>query len=185
MGEAEKLVKTLFVLARNVQPCIIFIDEIDSILSERKESDNEVSRRLKTEFLLQFDGVSWLSFFLLRLRQMKKFQVGSGAGDRILVMGATNRPFDLDEAVLRRFPKRIFVGLPDVESRAGLLQQLLSNHESSLSSLELRQVASRTENYSFSDLTQLAKDAAFGPIRGDVISVDVFDGTVDKIVFSR
>eukprot|EP00063_Salmo_salar_P053870 XP_014028705.1 PREDICTED: spastin-like isoform X5 [Salmo salar] len=83
MGEGEKLVRTLFAVARELQPSIIFIDEIDSLLCERREGEHDASRRLKTEFLIEFDGVQ------------------SGGDERVLVMGATNRPQELDEAVLR------------------------------------------------------------------------------------
>lgn len=85
--------------------------------------------------------------------------------DRILVMGATNRPSDLDTAALRRFPKRIYVGVPDFETRAQLICKLLQSQPNSLTSEQIRQLAMRTEGYSGSDLNSLATEAAYGPIR--------------------
>lgn len=126
VGDSEKTIRGLFQIARNAQPSIIFIgkremytfeakqynfsDEIDSILCERSEKDAEVSRRMKTEFLVQFDGAT------------------SSADDRILVIGATNRPHELDDAVLRRFPKRIMLNLPDEEARKELITKTLKKH---------------------------------------------------------
>ncbi|XP_005155454.1 spastin isoform X1 [Danio rerio] len=147
VGEGEKLVRALFAVARELQPSIIFIDEIDSLLCERREGEHDASRRLKTEFLIEFDGVQ------------------SGGDERVLVMGATNRPQELDEAVLRRFAKRIYVALPTEETRLKLLKNLLSKHRNPLSQKELSQLARLTDGYSGSDLTSLAKDAALGPIR--------------------
>ncbi|KAG7462854.1 hypothetical protein MATL_G00189130 [Megalops atlanticus] len=147
VGEGEKLVRALFAVARELQPSIIFIDEIDSLLCERREGEHDSSRRLKTEFLIEFDGVQ------------------SGGDDRVLVMGATNRPQELDEAVLRRFPKRVYVTLPSEETRFSLLKNLLGKHGNPLNHQELVQLAKLTEGYSGSDLTSLAKDAALGPIR--------------------
>ncbi|KAG8583231.1 hypothetical protein GDO81_008329 [Engystomops pustulosus] len=131
VGEGEKLVRALFSVARELQPSIIFIDEVDSLLCERREGEHDASRRLKTEFLIEFDGVQ------------------SGGDDRVLVMGATNRPQELDEAVLRLL----------------LLQNLLSKQGNPLTQKELAQLARLTEGYSGSDITALAKDAALGPIR--------------------
>uniref|UniRef100_A0A4X2LXU6 microtubule-severing ATPase n=1 Tax=Vombatus ursinus TaxID=29139 RepID=A0A4X2LXU6_VOMUR len=131
VGEGEKLVRALFAVARELQPSIIFIDEVDSLLCERREGEHDASRRLKTEFLIEFDGVQ------------------SAGDDRVLVMGATNRPQELDEAVLRLL----------------LLKNLLSKQGSPLTQKELAQLARMTEGYSGSDLTALAKDAALGPIR--------------------
>ncbi|XP_035703758.1 spastin isoform X3 [Folsomia candida] len=148
VGEGEKLVRALFSVARELQPAIIFVDEVDSLLCERKESEHEASRRLKTEFLVEFDGLH------------------SQAEERILVMGATNRPQELDDAALRRFPKRIYVSLPDPKTRVQLLKRLLSTHGDPLSERELNELATLTDGYSGSDLTALAKDAALGPIRG-------------------
>ncbi|XP_061600584.1 spastin-like isoform X2 [Cololabis saira] len=147
VGEGEKLVRALFAVARELQPSIIFIDEVDSLLCERREGEHDASRRLKTEFLIEFDGVQ------------------SGGDDRVLVMGATNRPQELDEAVLRRFTKRIYVTLPDEKTRLTLLQNLLGKHGNPLSTNELSSLAKVAAGYSGSDLTSLAKDAALGPIR--------------------
>ncbi|XP_069688721.1 spastin isoform X4 [Periplaneta americana] len=147
VGEGEKLVRALFSVARELQPSIIFIDEVDSLLSERREGEHDASRRLKTEFLVEFDGLP------------------SNPDERILVMAATNRPQELDEAALRRFSKRIYVTLPDHATRVLLLRRLLSRHNNPLSQEELEKLATVTEGYSGSDLTGLAKDAALGPIR--------------------
>uniref|UniRef100_A0A2K5EVZ0 microtubule-severing ATPase n=1 Tax=Aotus nancymaae TaxID=37293 RepID=A0A2K5EVZ0_AOTNA len=131
VGEGEKLVRALFAVARELQPSIIFIDEVDSLLCERREGEHDASRRLKTEFLIEFDGVQ------------------SAGDDRVLVMGATNRPQELDEA-----------------TRLLLLKNLLCKQGSPLTQKELAQLARMTDGYSGSDLTALAKDAALGPIRG-------------------
>lgn len=147
VGEGEKLVRALFAVARELQPSVIFIDEVDSLLCERREGEHDASRRLKTEFLIEFDGVQ------------------SGGDDRVLVMGATNRPQELDEAVLRRFAKRVYVALPDGETRFTLLKNLLGKHGNPLSKNELSSLAKKSAGYSGSDLTSLAKDAALGPIR--------------------
>ncbi|XP_076312370.1 spastin isoform X4 [Tachypleus tridentatus] len=147
VGEGEKLVRALFAVARDLQPSIIFIDEVDSLLSERKENEHEASRRLKTEFFVEFDGLL------------------SDTEERILVMGATNRPQELDDAALRRFSKRVYISLPDMDTRITLLEALLNKQKNPLSKEDLKKLAKLTEGYSGSDMTALAKDAALGPIR--------------------
>ncbi|XP_034486903.1 spastin isoform X1 [Drosophila innubila] len=148
VGDGEKLVRALFAVARHMQPSIIFIDEVDSLLSERSSSEHEASRRLKTEFLVEFDGLP-----------------GNPDGDRIVVLAATNRPQELDEAALRRFTKRVYVTLPDVQTRELLLNRLLQKQGSPLDTEALQRLAKITDGYSGSDLTALAKDAALEPIR--------------------
>uniref|UniRef100_A0A674CI38 microtubule-severing ATPase n=1 Tax=Salmo trutta TaxID=8032 RepID=A0A674CI38_SALTR len=144
VGEGEKLVRALFAVARELQPAIIFIDEIDSLLCERREGEHDASRRLKTEFLIQFDGVQ------------------SDGAERVLVMGATNRPQELDEAVLR-FLDMIFLTnvmcLQTSQTRFKLLKNLLGKHGHPLNQKELAHLAKMTGGYSGSDLTSLAKDA--------------------------
>lgn len=159
VGDGEKLVRALFAVARDMQPSIIFIDEVDSLLSERSSNEHEASRRLKTEFLVEFDGLP-----------------GNPEGDRIVVLAATNRPQELDEAALRRFTKRVYVALPDLETRELLLRRLLQKQGSPLDTDALKRLAKLTEGYSGSDLTALAKDAALEPIRElDVEQVKCLD----------
>uniref|UniRef100_A0A3Q1ISL6 microtubule-severing ATPase n=2 Tax=Anabas testudineus TaxID=64144 RepID=A0A3Q1ISL6_ANATE len=146
VGEGEKLVRALFAVARELQPSVIFIDEVDSLLCERREGEHDASRRLKTEFLVEFDGVQ------------------SGGDDRVLVMGATNRPQELDEAVLRYVIKS-YMHNNNNTTRLTLLKNLLGKHGNPLSTNELTYLSKMTEGYSGSDLTSLAKDAALGPIR--------------------
>eukprot|EP00743_Colponemidia_sp_Colp-15_P008286 GILK01008995.1.p1 GENE.GILK01008995.1~~GILK01008995.1.p1 ORF type:complete len:498 (-),score=72.46 GILK01008995.1:294-1592(-) len=147
VGDGEKIMKALFAVARERAPSVIFFDEIDSMLSARNTGENEASRRVKTEFLVQFDGVT--------------------SGDtRILVMGATNRPMELDDAVLRRLVKRIYLPPPDAETRRTLLEGLLKREgRHKLAARDIQWVVAHTESYSGSDLTSLCKEAAYGPLR--------------------
>ncbi|KAL5537742.1 hypothetical protein UlMin_045393 [Ulmus minor] len=147
VGEGEKLVRTLFMIARSRQPSVIFIDEIDSVMSTRMANENEASRRLKSEFLIQFDGVT------------------SNNNDLVIVIGATNKPQELDDAVLRRLVKRIYVPLPDEELRRVLLRHKLKGQAFSLPGGDVERLARETEGYSGSDLQALCEEAAMMPIR--------------------
>ncbi|KAL5796329.1 hypothetical protein ACOSQ2_001149 [Xanthoceras sorbifolium] len=147
VGEAEKLVRTLFMVATSRQPSVIFIDEIDSIMSMRLANENDASRRLKSEFLIQFDGVT------------------SNPNDLVIVMGATNKPQELDDAVLRRLVKRIYIPLPDDNVRRVLLKHKLKGQAFSLPGGDLERLVRETEGYSGSDLQALCEEAAMMPIR--------------------
>lgn len=147
MGEGEKLVKTLFGVAAFREPSVVFIDEIDSLLTQRKSDDNESSRRIKTEFLVQLDGT------------------GTSGQGRVLVIGATNRPQELDEAARRRFVKRLYIPLPDESDRACLLKVLLEANRNTLTEVDVQKLAADTKGFSGADLKALSQDAALGPIR--------------------
>ncbi|KAG1359177.1 spastin [Cocos nucifera] len=147
VGEAEKLVRTLFMVAVAKQPSVIFMDEIDSIMSTRLANENDASRRLKSEFLVQFDGVM------------------SNHNDLVIVIGATNKPQELDDAVLRRLVKRIYIPLPDGNVRRLLLKNQLKGQAFSLPSGDLERLVKETEGYSGSDLQALCEEAAMMPIR--------------------
>ena len=146
-GEAERTVRALFDLARKNKPACIFLDEIDSLLSARGEGENESSRRVKTEFLVQMQGV--------------------GKDDQgILVLGATNIPWDLDPAVRRRFQKKIYISLPEIEARLLMFHSNLGNQmETTITKEEFDYLAKLTEGYSGSDIATLTQDAIYEPIR--------------------
>ncbi|KAJ0478924.1 putative microtubule-severing ATPase [Helianthus annuus] len=147
VGEGEKLVRTLFAVAVSRQPSVIFMDEIDSVMSARTSNEHDASRRLKSEFLVQFDGVT------------------SNSNDLVIVIGATNKPQELDDAVLRRLVKRIYIPLPDANSRRNLLKNKLKGQQYSLPSGDLERLVKDTEGYSGSDLQALCEEAAMMPIR--------------------
>ncbi len=155
-GESEKKMRTLFDLARekDLQPVMIFFDEIDSLLCARTEGDSDASRRIKTEFLVQMDGARSCT-------HMDQ----SGNRDGFVVIGATNRQKDLDEAVLRRFPLRISVQMPSQDERQILLQHLLADEKHGLSEGDIEDIGKMTAGYSASDLTSLARQAAIRVMR--------------------
>jgi SpoVK/Ycf46/Vps4 family AAA+-type ATPase len=166
VGEAERIMKTLFDMARQRQPSIIFIDEIDSLLTARGgKSEAESSRRIKTEFLVQFDGVI----------STKEAQAS------IVVIGATNLPHQLDEAVLRRFPKRILVPNPEEEARYALIRLLCKKQKNDISEEDFQSLAVRTTGYSCSDLSQLCQDAFMGPFREAMATMDVMSAKKSDI----
>ena len=160
IGEGEKLVRTLFAVAAYREPAVVFIDEIDSLLTQRKATENEASRRIKTEFLVQLDGT------------------GTTGQGRVLVIGATNRPQELDEAARRRFVKRLYIPLPVEKDRAVLLDVMLKKNNHRLTPSDVEKLAKDTEGFSGADLKALCTDAAMGPIRQlgtRALSIDVKD----------
>lgn len=156
VGEGEKMVRALFAVAQVEQPSVVFIDEIDSLLCQRSETEHESSRRMKTEFLVQLDGAS------------------TGDEDRILVIGATNRPYELDEAARRRLVKRLYVPLPELEARAQIVRNLLKSERHDLTSDDVYEIAKLADGYSGADMTNLCKEASMGPIRS--IPFDQLEG---------
>lgn len=147
VGESEKMVRALFAIARVRQPSVVFIDEIDSLLTQRCDGEQESSRRIKTEFLVQLDGAS------------------TSQEDRVLVVGATNRPQEIDEAARRRFVKRLYIPLPDLAARRQIVLSLMSQLSHKLHPSDLEVIANKTEGYSGADMKNLCSEAALGPIR--------------------
>ena len=146
MGESERLVKGLFDLARKSKPAVIFMDEIDSVMSARGEGDNDATRRLKTEFLIQMQGVG-------------------NDDDGILVLGATNIPWGLDPAVRRRFQKKIYISLPDKPARKNMFKLNIGDTDNDITDAEYDVLADLTDGYSGSDIATLTQDAIYEPLR--------------------
>ncbi|XP_031300855.2 fidgetin-like protein 1 [Camelus dromedarius] len=162
VGEGEKMVRALFAVARCQQPAVIFIDEIDSLLSQRGDGEHESSRRIKTEFLVQLDGAA------------------TSAEDRVLVVGATNRPQEIDEAARRRLAKRLYIPLPEAPAREQIVTSLMSRERCQLSAEEVQRVVQRSQGFSGADMTQLCREASLGPIRS-LQAADIATVTPDQV----
>ncbi|KAA6336647.1 MAG: putative katanin p60 catalytic subunit, partial [Streblomastix strix] len=165
-GDSEKLIRVLFDLARYHAPSTIFIDELDALLGQRGGEgpgvEHEGSRRMKSELLTQMDGLS-----------SDGQQEGTNDSDingeyrtppRVFVLGASNLPWDLDAALLRRLEKRILVGLPDEQTRLQMIKKNLSSVKCS-SDLKYEEYAKKTEGYSGAEIRSVCKEAASWPVR--------------------
>jgi len=145
-GESEKMVKNLFEAAREKKPSIIFIDEVDSLVSSRSEGENDATKRVKTEFLVQMQGVG-------------------NDTDGILVLGATNIPWSLDSAIRRRFEKRIYIGLPEAPARAYMFKLHMGETKATLTDQDYQELGAKAERYSGADIQIVVRDALMQPVR--------------------
>ncbi|GMH38739.1 hypothetical protein BSKO_06623 [Bryopsis sp. KO-2023] len=144
-GDSEKLVRVLFEMARHYSPSTIFMDEVDALMKSRgSDGEHEASRRMKTELLIQLDGLGRSS-------------------EQVFVLTATNLPWELDAALLRRLEKKIFVPLPCPESREAIFRAAISDRVPA--DFSMKDLGSLTEGFSGSDVALLAKEAAMRPLR--------------------
>ena len=145
--DPDKVIKALFQVAGERQPSIIFIDEIDLIMSKRGPNDTEQSRKLKNEFLIQFHGLT------------------SGEQSQVVAIGASNKIENIDDAILRRFTVRINLDWPLPEARKKMIKTMISNVNSELSESDYNIIVSNTEHFSFANLSELCREASYEPIR--------------------
>lgn len=141
-----RLVKQLFAMARENKPSIIFIDEVDALCGSRDEGQSEASRRIKTEMLVQMDGVG---------------QDSKG----VLVLGATNIPWQLDNAIRRRFQRRVHISLPDMPARTKMFELAVGTTPCDLTPADFRKLGELSEGYSGSDISVAVQDALMQPVR--------------------
>ena len=149
-GDSEKLVRILFEMARHYAPTTIFIDEIDALCSKRGEGEHEASRRVKTELLVQMDGMSSMD--------------DDGKDKVVMVLGATNHPWEIDDAMLRRLERRIYIPCPPMDDRVELFK-INSQTIEVASDVDFDYLARCTENYSGADITTVCRDASMASMR--------------------
>jgi len=163
-GESERLVKAVFQLARDKKPSIVFIDEIDSLCTQRAEGESEASRRIKTEFLVQMDGV--------------------GSDQRgVLILGATNVPWEIDQAMRRRFEKRVYIALPEAAARATMVKIHLGDTENNITDEEFEQIGQMAEGYSGSDLSVVVREALMEPVRKCQVAKQFYEDAITGMLY--
>ncbi|XP_066140452.1 outer mitochondrial transmembrane helix translocase [Euwallacea fornicatus] len=145
-GESQKLAAAVFTLAVKLQPCIIFIDEIDSFLRVRNSTDHEATAMMKAQFMSLWDGLI------------------TDPNCTVIIMGATNRPQDLDRAILRRMPAAFHVPMPNLIQRRQILNLILE-HEPTSEEVDIETMAKCTDGFSGSDLRELCRNAAVYRVR--------------------
>ncbi|KAB8237222.1 hypothetical protein ETB97_009992 [Aspergillus alliaceus] len=150
-GDSNKLVNAVFSLARKLQPSIVFIDEIDAVLGTRRSGEHEASGMVKAEFMTHWDGLTSAN--------------SSGEPQRVVVMGATNRIQDIDEAILRRMPKKFPVVLPPAPQRLRILSLVLKDTKVDRENFDLDYLVKAMAGMSGSDIKEACRDAAMAPVR--------------------
>ncbi|MGH0139374.1 UNVERIFIED_CONTAM: hypothetical protein FKN15_031231 [Acipenser sinensis] len=176
-GESQKLAAAVFSLAIKLQPSIIFIDEIDSFLRSRSSSDHEATAMMKAQFMSLWDGLD------------------TDYNCQVIVMGATNRPQDLDSAILRRMPTRFHINQPNHRQREEILKLILENennhrqreeilklileNENVDTLVDLREVAKDTDGFSGSDLREMCRDSALLCVR-DYVRNNTHESSVEE-----
>lgn len=150
-GDSNKLVNAVFSLARKLQPSIVFIDEIDAVLGTRRSGEHEASGMVKAEFMTHWDGLTSAN--------------SSGEPQRVVVLGATNRIQDIDEAILRRMPKKFPVVLPPAPQRLRILSLILKDTKVDRENFDLHYLVKAMAGMSGSDIKEACRDAAMVPVR--------------------
>ncbi|KAK2626383.1 hypothetical protein QTJ16_004645 [Diplocarpon rosae] len=150
-GDSNKLVRAVFSLARKLQPTIVFIDEIDAVLGQRRSGEHEASGMVKAEFMTLWDGLT------------SSNEVGLPA--RIMILGATNRIQDIDEAILRRMPKKFPVSLPSNSQRRRILNLILKDTKTDPERFDAEYLTRVMAGMSGSDIKEACRDAAMVPVR--------------------
>lgn len=150
-GDSNKLVAAVFSLARKLSPTIVFIDEIDAVLGQRRSGEHEASGMVKAEFMTHWDGLA--------------SNTVEGGAQRIVVLGATNRIQDIDEAILRRMPKKFAVGLPNARQRRQIFELTLRDTKVEEETFDLDALVRVSAGMSGSDIKEACRDAAMVPVR--------------------
>jgi len=158
-GEAEKLVRILFEMARFYAPTTIFFDEVDALGSKRGEKDDEPGRRVKAELLVQMDGVTSNNSANANEQSSEDEQRKT-----VTVLAATNRPWDLDEALRRRLEKRIYIALPTENGRKDLFQINLKGIKID-ENIDWDTLVKKSDGYSGADISNVCREAALMPMR--------------------
>jgi SpoVK/Ycf46/Vps4 family AAA+-type ATPase len=150
-GDSNKLVNAVFSLARKLEPSIVFIDEIDAVLGTRRSGEHEASGMVKAEFMTHWDGLTSAN--------------AAGQPQRVLLLGATNRIQDIDEAILRRMPKKFPVTLPAAPQRLRILGLLLKDTKIDRENLDVDNLVKVMAGMSGSDIKEACREAAMVPVR--------------------
>ena len=175
-GESEKLVRILFEMARFYAPSTIFIDEIDSVGTKRTDGENEASKKVLAEMLVQMDGISELN------SGQNDKKINNGTEEEIkpkfvMVLGATNMPWDLDDALRRRFEKRIYIPLPNKEGREQMFHINFKGIKLS-NDVNIDTLVKKTEGYSGHDISSVCREASLMNMRRKLMSEN---GTMDLL----
>ncbi|KAH7359546.1 P-loop containing nucleoside triphosphate hydrolase protein [Pyrenochaeta sp. MPI-SDFR-AT-0127] len=164
-GDSNKLVNAVFSLARKLQPSIVFIDEIDAVLGQRRSGEHEASGMVKAEFMTHWDGLA------------SSTSTGTSTPQRICILGATNRIQDIDEAILRRMPKKFPVALPNASQRHNIFSLILRGTKIDTKNFDMDYLVRVSAGMSGSDIKEACRDAAMGPVR-EYIRRKKADGTL-------